>query len=106
MLVSSEGGRFAGVVDEALVEINQVRNVAFSIQNYALAPLLVASTDTLCTLPSRFLCQYRDRLDLFEPPLELTALRLVLAWHPRNNKDAGHQWLRRQVYLSAELEPA
>lgn len=106
VLVSSEGGRFAGVVDEALVEINQVRNVAFSIQNYALAPLLVASTDILCTLPSRFLCQYRDRLDLFEPPLELSALRLVLAWHPRNNKDAGHQWLRRQVYLSAELEPA
>lgn len=106
VLVSSEGGRFAGVVDDALVEANHVRNVAFSIQHYALAPLVVGSTDAVCTLPSRFFSQYRDRLDLFEPPIELSALRLVLAWHPRNNKDAGHQWLRRQVYLSAQLEPA
>ncbi|BBP64482.1 MULTISPECIES: LysR family transcriptional regulator [Pseudomonas] len=106
VLVSSEGGRFAGVVDDALVGLNRVRNVVFSIQSYALAPSLIAATDAVCTLPARFLAQYRDRLDLFEPPVELATLRLSLAWHPRNNKDAGHQWLRRQVYLAAQVEPA
>lgn len=105
LIVSSQGGRFAGVVDDALLALGRSRNVAISIQSYALAPLILATTDALCTLPTRFLSQFKDQLDLFDPPVELSGIRLVLAWHPRSNKDAGHQWLRRQLYLSAQLEP-
>lgn len=105
LIVSSQGGRFAGVVDDALLALGRSRNVAISIQSYALAPLILATTDALCTLPTRFLGQFKDQLDLFDPPVELSGIRLVLAWHSRSNKDAGHQWLRRQLYLSAQLEP-
>lgn len=106
VLVSTLGGRFAGMVDDALLELGRSRNVVYSVQNYSHVPLVLSATDAVCTLPSRFMSQYADRLDLFEPPLGLAALRLALAWHPRNHKDAGHQWLRRQIYLSAQLEPS
>lgn len=106
ILVSTQGGRFAGMVDEALLEQGYSRNVMYSVQNYSHVALVLSTTDAVCTLPSRFLSQYSDRLDLFEPPLGLSALRLVLAWHARTHKDAGHQWLRRQLYLSAQLEPS
>lgn len=106
VIVSTQGGRFTGMVDDALLEQGLSRNVAYSVQNYSHAPLILSSTDAVCTLPSRFLSQYSDRLDLFEPPLALSALRLVSAWHPRMHKDASHQWLRRQLYLSAQLAPS
>lgn len=106
VLVSTQGGRFAGMVDDALLELGRSRNVVYSVQNYSHVPLVLAATDAVCTLPSRFMKQYADSLDLFEPPLGLAELRLALAWHPRNQKDAGHQWLRRQIYLSAQLEPS
>lgn len=104
LIVSSQGGRFAGVVDDALLALGRSRNVAISIQSYALAPLILASTDCVCTLPARFLGQFEDQLDLCDPPVELSGIRLVLVWHPRSNKDAGHQWLRRQLYLAAQLD--
>lgn len=104
LVVSSQGGGFAGVTDDALLAIGRSRNVAVSVQSYALAPLIVGSTDCLCTLPTRFLAQFEDRLDLFEPPIKLPGLRLVLVWHPRSAKDSGHQWLRHQLYLAAGLD--
>lgn len=104
LIVSSQGGRFAGVTDDALLALGRSRNVAISVQSYALAPLILASTDCLCTLPTRFLGQFESQLDLFDPPLELSGIRLVLVWHPRSNKDAGHHWLRNQLYLAAQLD--
>ncbi|QEY63234.1 LysR family transcriptional regulator [Metapseudomonas lalkuanensis] len=104
LIVSSQGGRFAGVVDDSLLRLGRSRRVSASIQSYLLAPLVLAATDALCTLPARFLRQFGDSLDLFRPPLELSTLRLALVWHPRTHKDAGHLWLRRQLYLAAELE--
>ncbi|MET1080696.1 MAG: LysR family transcriptional regulator [Pseudomonas sp.] len=105
LIVSAQGGRFAGVIDDALLALGRSRNVAISIQSYALAPLILVRTDAVCTLPARFLSQFEHQLDLFDPPLALSNIRLGLAWHPRSQHDAGHQWLRRQLYLCAQLDP-
>lgn len=104
LIVSSQGGRFAGVVDDALLALGRSRNVAISIQSYALAPLILANTDCVCTLPMRFLNRFDDQLDLLDPPVDLPGIHLVLAWHPRSSQDAGHAWLRKQLYLAAQLD--
>jgi DNA-binding transcriptional LysR family regulator len=98
LLVSAEGGGFFGQVDTALAELGLERRVVLSIQNYALAPIMVATSDYLCTLPSRFLQRFEGTLDLFEPPVALGAVSLSAYWHPRVHEDPAHRWLREQLF--------
>jgi DNA-binding transcriptional LysR family regulator len=101
LLVSADGGGFFGHVDAALAVSGRERRVALSIQNYALAPTIVGSSDYLCTLPCRFLGRFTDTLDLFEPPLELGVAELAAYWHPRVQDDPAHRWLREQLFAAA-----
>src|SRR3546814_15571657 len=57
-LISAEGGGFSGLVDDTLAMMDRRRRVTVSVQTYALAPLVVANSDCLCTLPRRFLAKY------------------------------------------------
>jgi DNA-binding transcriptional LysR family regulator len=101
LLISTAGGRFSGAVDEALATVGRTRNVSVSIQSYALAPVILASTDHICTLPHRFLARFADSLDLFEPPLALVGFGLSAFWHDRTRNDPAHIWLREQVFRVA-----
>ena len=95
ILVSSTGG-FRSFIDEQLEVSGRRRNVAIAVPHYNLVPSIVAMTDYVCTLPSRFLRQFEDRLDIFPLPFPLPEFTLSLAWHPRNDLDSGHRWLREQ----------
>jgi len=97
LLISTSGGRFQGMIDAALAELGRERTVSISIQSYALAPLVMSSSDCLCTLPSRFLERFRSVLEIFEPPLALAPFEMKLFWHPRMRTDPAHAWLRTQV---------
>jgi len=101
LLVSSEGDSFSGMVDDALLGIGRKRRVSLSLQSYAVAPTIVATSDLLCTLPRRFLQRYTSTLDLFEPPIELPPVEVTAFWHARSQEDLGHQWLRSQLFAAA-----
>lgn len=101
VLISSNGGMFSGVIDEVLAEKGRSRRVSVSVQSYALAPLIVAETDCLCTLPKRLLERFSHSLDLFKPPIELGEFALKYFWHPRMTSDSAHQWLRAVVAESS-----
>ena len=101
LLISTSGGQFSGMIDHALSEVGRERSVSVSIQSYALAPLVLATTDCICTLPRRFLERFTGVLDLFEPPLALAPFQMKLFWHPRMRRDPAHSWLRKQVTESA-----
>ncbi|MDR3516198.1 MAG: LysR family transcriptional regulator [Azospirillaceae bacterium] len=102
VLVSADGGAFSGLVDEALTALGQTRRVAVSVQNYALAPIIVAQSDCVCTLPSRFLARFAGELDLVAPPLALPQSQLFAIWHRRSQEDQGHLWLRECLYEAAD----
>lgn len=97
LLISTTGGHFTGMIDNALAETGRERRVSVSVQSYALAPLVLASTDCICTLPLRFLQRFTDALDLFEPPIALSPFSINLFWHPRMRADPAHTWLRKMV---------
>lgn len=101
LLVSTSGGHFSGMIDTALSELGRERRVSVSVQSYALAPLILGSTDLICTLPRRFLQRFEQVLDLVESPLELAPFEMNLFWHSRMSADAAHAWLRKQVLQSA-----
>lgn len=84
-------------MDEALSSLGRKRRVSASIQSYALAPSILEASDCLCTLPTRFFERYANRLDLFEPPLDLGTFTLGAYWHARHQDDVGHVWLRQRM---------
>lgn len=102
LLISSDGAGFSGLVDEALAKLGRARRVTVSIQSYALAPVILANSDCVCTLPRRFLERFTHDLDLQPPPLKLAPARLAALWHPRNQEDPGHQWFRECLYEVAD----
>ncbi len=97
LLISTSGGQFNGMIDETLAELGRTRHVSVSVQSYALAPLILGSTDCICTLPRRFLERFTASLDLFSPPLVLPRFTMQLFWHPTMNADPAHRWLRTMV---------
>lgn len=101
LLISTSGGHFTGMIDNALADLGRARHVSVSVQSYALAPLILGSTDLICTLPRRFLQRFDEVLDIIEAPLELAPFEMNLFWHPRMSADAAHAWLRKQVLQSA-----
>ncbi len=101
LLISSDGGMFSGVIDDVLAEQGRSRRVTVSVQSYALAPLVVASTDCICTLPKRLLGRFTHSLALFEPPIRLGKFGLKYFWHPKTTADPAHQWLRAIVAEAA-----
>lgn len=97
VLVSTEGGGYMGRVDCALEALGRKRQVSLSVQSYALAPIIIAGSDHLCTLPGRFLRRFESMLDLFTPPLDVDAFNLDALWHPRMRDDPAHRWFRDLV---------
>ncbi|MBU9178001.1 LysR family transcriptional regulator [Burkholderia gladioli] len=105
VLVSGDGGGFHGFMDDLLARTGRNRRVAISVQHYHLAPLVLEATDHVCALPERFLLRFADRLDLLPLPVEVAGFGLSAAWHPRNEANAAHRWLREQLFAAAGLEP-
>jgi DNA-binding transcriptional LysR family regulator len=104
LLISTTGGRFSGMIDEALAALGRERRVSVSIQSYALAPLVLAGSDCICTLPRRFLQRFTTSLELFDPPLPLPNFQIAAFWHPRMGGDPAHAWLREQLFQTARRQ--
>jgi len=97
-MVSGEGGNFSSAVDQALAQLGVQREVAISVQNYAVLPTILMSCDCFCTLPKRFLTRFGTHLALHPLPFALPEFSLSAFWHPRSNHDPGHVWLRQQLF--------
>lgn len=100
IIVSTNGG-FHGFMDTLLEQHGLRREVAVSVAQYNLVPPMLAASDLVCTLPSRFLQRFAGQLDTFALPLEAPELDLAIAWHPRSEQEPGLVWLRAQIAAAA-----
>lgn len=92
-------GRPGGYVDEILAERGMSRRVARAVPYFQVALELVASSDRLLTVSERIARKLAPRLELevLEPPIPLEPFALSMVWHPRNDADPGHRWLRERL---------
>ncbi|KOG66015.1 LysR family transcriptional regulator [Streptomyces griseoflavus] len=99
-ITTSRRGRLTGPLDEALAGLGLARRITVSAPTFAATLLLLVNRhDVVGLIPWR---QYRrsvQALGLFtrELPLELPPVELSLAWHPRDDADPAHAWLRARV---------
>lgn len=103
VLVSPGGGGFCGATDTALEKLGRRRYVAVSVGSFLVVPELVARSDMIAVVPERLVREWRDRIQLLAPPLDIEDFQVAMLWHRRNEANPLLIWLRRKL---AELNRA
>ena len=102
-LISPQGAG-DGVVDVALRAVGRSRRVAMRLPYFLAAPLMVANSDLLLTVPRRLATLFADSfaLRLLEPPLPLPTFDVLGVWHERFDQEPANQWLRSLLWQVAD----
>jgi DNA-binding transcriptional LysR family regulator len=105
-IVVAPSGTAGSLVDTELAARGLSRRVALRVANFLIAPIIVAETDFVNTMPKRLGMKLAERYGLraLPPPLELPRFGFLLLWHPRVDRDPAQRWLRELVVnVSREL---
>lgn len=97
-LVTVFGGRF-GLIDDILREKGHNRHIALRLPYFSTAPLIVAQTDMLLTLPTRTAEHFASiaNLECLKAPVEIPLFGYVQVWHQRTDFDPAMMWLRSLI---------
>jgi DNA-binding transcriptional LysR family regulator len=98
MLISRTGTK-AGLIDAWLAEQGLERRIALIVPHFLSAPLIVAKTDLVLSLPLRIAERFAHLapLKVLRVPIELPAYELVMIRHPVREKEPAHRWLRERI---------
>ena len=98
MLISRTGSK-SGLIDQKLTEMGLERRIKLIVPHFLSAPLIVAETDMILSLPYRIARQFKKftPLEIFPVPVELPSYDLVMIWHPLREKEPAHLWLRDKI---------
>ena len=98
ILISPSGVEY-GIVDHWLNQHNLSRKVVSIVPHFLSAPLIIAQTDMVLTLPYRVAEKFVQMapLKLLQTPIELPRYQLSMIWHPLYEKDPADQWLRKLI---------
>lgn len=100
-------GRGPAVVDRVLARSNKQRRVGLWVPHFVSAPLVVAESDMISTLPSAVAMRARELLKLrvFEPPLALPAAPIMMWWPRAHESDPARTWLREVIASGVATPP-
>lgn len=107
MLISRTGSN-TGLIDDWLAERQLERRIGLIVPHFLSAPLIVAQTDMILSLPWRIGQRFTHLapLKILPIPFELPNFNLVMIWHPLREKEPGHVWLREQIHqVCQQFEP-
>jgi DNA-binding transcriptional LysR family regulator len=98
-VVVAPTGTAGSLVDTELAARGLERRIALRVSNFLVAPIVVAETDFVNTMPKRLGVKLAERYGLraLPPPLALPRFSFLLVWHPRLELDPAHRWLRELV---------
>jgi DNA-binding transcriptional LysR family regulator len=85
------------VVDEVLQQMGLARDIPAMVGGFASALALARSSDLVATVPERHSGVLRDGMYSFELPLTVPEFSVAMLWHPRQDADPAHRWLRACV---------
>ena len=101
VVVSPTGGSFEG--DQAFARLQQRRKVRYSLSTFLLIPEILQTDDLVALVPSRLLGQNNKRLFVRELPFQVPGFEVIAVWHPRNDRDKAHRWLRSRLAAVAKF---
>lgn len=89
------------VVDHALKQHDLTRQVVARIPHFVTAPLILADTRAVLTVPEMIAKQLLGlgaQIKLFDPPLELPKIQFALLFHQSRRQDPAHIWMRGLIH--------
>jgi DNA-binding transcriptional LysR family regulator len=98
-------GNVGGYVDELLAVHGLTRRIVRAVPYFLAGLVLVADSDYVLTISHAFAKRMAAPLNLriLAPPkaLGLEPYSTVQLWHPRNDRDPAHRWLRERVVAAS-----
>jgi len=90
---------YNALIDTAMRNVGQQRRIVLSKPTFLGVPFLIAQSDLVATLPERIAQRFLDLapIRIFEPPLTLAPINVVLMWHDRTHNSPLHRWLRDTI---------
>lgn len=91
----SPSGEGLSAVDRVLMRQGLSRRIALRLPTFAVAPIIVASSDLLLTAPRRLAEALAQRypLQLLTPPFDIEPFEVVAVWHERFDQDPALRWM-------------
>jgi len=98
-MVVSADGRSQEIFERAMQAQNATRRVALRTPHFMSAPLIIAKSEMVITVPKAVGLVWAERADLqlLEPPIAIPPIPLKQFWHRRFNEDGRLTWLRAVV---------
>lgn len=93
----SQRGMDRSPIDEAVKAAGLRRNIVASVDGYIAALALARRSELIASVPERHTCALRDGMFSFPFPVHVPEVTVSLLWHPRQDGDPAHQWLRQCV---------
>lgn len=93
-ILVSRRGLDRGPIDEALKPFGLAREIVTTVGGFATALALARTTDLIASVPGRHTGNLRAGMHSFALPLALPQFTISMLWHPRQDADPAHRWLR------------
>ncbi|KAB0676302.1 LysR family transcriptional regulator [Aureimonas leprariae] len=93
-ILGPRGTSDRGPVDAALAGLGLERRIATVVTGFASALALVRGSDLVAAVPERHTDSMRSGLFAFPLPFDVPEVTVSMHWHPRNDADPAHHWLR------------
>ena len=92
-------GQKSPMVDRLLSKRGLKRHRALEVPHFISMPLIVKSTDFICTLPRRMAMVFQDhfRLKVLKSPIRFPKIPIYMVWGDAVGADPGHTWLRQSL---------
>lgn len=97
VLVARRGRLDPGPVDTALQALGLERTVMTMVGGFATALALARATDLVATVPERHTAALRRGMRSFPLPFAVPGIVVSMLWHPRQDADPAHRWLRHCI---------
>jgi DNA-binding transcriptional LysR family regulator len=87
------------MIDLALTKRGLKRHIAVTVPHFLSMPVIVQSSNMICTLPRRMAYLYADHFPLrvHAVPVRMPKFPVYLIWHDSSDSDPGHIWLRNHL---------
>jgi DNA-binding transcriptional LysR family regulator len=90
----SRRGLDTGPVDEAMAPLALERDIVTIVGSFSAALALAKTSDLIATVPERYTTSLRQGMHSFALPFAVPAFTISIMWHPRQDADPAHRWLR------------
>lgn len=99
VLFSTQGTPY-GFGDAALARIGRKRNVVMTLPVFSGVYRAVAGSDLIALLPTALAQRVAEAsgLSVFQPPIPIDSVQLIIVWHRRFSESLHHLWLKGQVH--------